>query len=249
MNMIVGAYAKDGEPHTRSIPSADNHSSRTAAESRHAQAMFGARRPESFYRGIGKRSFDIVVASAGLVATAPLILILILLVWMDGGQPIFGHSRVGRGNRIFKCLKIRSMVIDAEQRLAAILKTDPVAAQEWTTDQKLTNDPRVTRIGGFLRKSSLDELPQLINVLRGDMSIVGPRPITVAEVERYGSSAASYTAVRPGVTGPWQVSGRNDISFPERVALDVGYVNSHSFFGDASLIAKTALSVLRLTGK
>ena len=190
-----------------------------------------------------------ILAAAGLLVTAPLIFLLLLVVWIEGGQPIFRHTRIGQKRRSFGCLKIRSMHRGAEDHLKAILAADPAAAAEWAADQKLTEDPRVTRIGYFLRKSSLDELPQFMNVLRGEMSLVGPRPITADEIERYGAFANSYAAVRPGLTGPWQVSGRNDISFAERIALDVDYARNHSLRGDISIIIKTALSVLRLTGK
>lgn len=197
----------------------------------------------------GKRLLDIVVASAMLVCVAPVLIVLGVIVGLNGGQPFFAHARVGQFGRPFQCLKIRSMRHDAEQQLASILAADPVLAAEWAADRKLTNDPRVTRIGAFLRKSSLDELPQLFNVLRGEMSIVGPRPVTAEELERYGNARASYLAMKPGLTGPWQVDGRNEISYAERVALDASYARDHSLLRDVMIIAKTGLSVLKLTGK
>ena len=203
----------------------------------------------SFYSAYGKRLFDIAVAGLMLIAATPLLLALMVAVALDGGKPIFAHTRIGKHGRPFKCLKIRSMRVDAEAQLAAILAADPAAAAEWATDAKLTNDPRVTRIGGFLRKSSLDELPQLWNVLRGEMSLVGPRPVIEEELKRYGAAAASYMALKPGLTGPWQVDGRNDISYDSRVALDVGYARDHGFSRDFNIILRTGLSVLKLTGK
>ena len=202
-----------------------------------------------FYSAYGKRLFDIVVASLMLVALAPLLLAVMLAVALDGGKPIFAHTRIGRNGRPFGCLKIRSMRHDAEVQLAVILAADPVAAAEWATDCKLTNDPRVTRIGGFLRRSSLDELPQLVNVLRGEMSLVGPRPVIAEELKRYGPAAASYMAMKPGLTGPWQVDGRNDISYDGRIALDVGYAREHGFRRDLDIVLRTGFSVLKLTGK
>ena len=201
------------------------------------------------YQVWGKQVFDITVASLMLLALAPVLIVLIAIVALDGGKPIFAHKRVGQFGRAFGCLKIRSMRHGAEQQLADILASDPVSAAEWAADHKLTNDPRVTRIGAFLRRSSLDELPQLINVIRGEMSIVGPRPVTSEELVRYGEASASYLSLKPGLTGPWQVDGRNEISYEERVALDVAYVSGRGFRRDISIVAKTGFSVLRLTGK
>jgi lipopolysaccharide/colanic/teichoic acid biosynthesis glycosyltransferase len=141
------------------------------------------------------------------------------------------------------------MVPDAEARLADFLARDEAAAEEWARDHKLSHDPRITRIGDFLRKSSLDELPQLVNVLRGEMSLVGPRPITEAELRRYGPFAPRYLAVKPGLTGPWQVSGRNDIEYDERVLLDARYAGGITFAGDMMILLRTALVVLKMTGR
>lgn len=141
------------------------------------------------------------------------------------------------------------MVIDAEQRLAAILRQDPAAAEEWRETHKLTHDPRVTWFGRFIRKTSLDELPQLWNVIRGEMSLVGPRPIVTEEIGRYGAAFDSYARVRPGITGLWQVSGRNDTTYDERVAMDVDYARSVSFLQDLRILLLTARSVVLRTGK
>lgn len=205
--------------------------------------------PSDIYRAWGKRLFDVALGSMMLLAAAPVILLLLLIVSLDGGRPIFAHRRVGQGGRPFGCLKIRSMHMNAEEQLAAILASDPVAAAEWAADSKLSNDPRVTRIGAFLRKSSLDELPQLVNVLRGEMSLVGPRPITADELPRYGEATAGYLAMKPGLTGPWQVDGRNYISYDARVALDVEYARVFGFCRDFDIVLRTSLSVLKLTGK
>lgn len=223
--------------------------SSSLSQSWDASSASQGRKSTRFYPDRGKRLFDIVLATLMLAAAAPLLLFLTLAVWIDGGRPIFAHTRIGQNGRPFKCLKIRSMRHDAQAQLTAILAADPVAAAEWSADAKLTRDPRVTRIGAFLRKSSLDELPQLFNVLRGDMSLVGPRPVTAEEIERYGTAAASYMAMKPGLTGPWQVDGRNDISYDGRVQLDVDYARTYGFRRDLAIVFKTGLSVLKLTGK
>src|SRR5579872_2492863 len=171
------------------------------------------------------RLVDVIGAVALLVFTAPLIFVLALLVKLyDGGPVIFVHRRIGHGGNMFPCLKIRTMVMDADKRLDQLLATDANARAEWALDQKLRNDPRITGLGRFLRRSSLDELPQLINVLRGDMSLVGPRPIVLDEAPRYGHAIAEYQAMKPGITGLWQVSGRSDATYTERVRMDVQYV-------------------------
>ena len=196
-----------------------------------------------------KRLMDIVGASVGLVFAAPLILPAMFLIRRhDGGPAIFAQDRIGHGGKIFRCYKLRSMVVDAADRLQEVLDNDPAAREEWERTQKLTNDPRITRLGKFLRKSSLDELPQLWNILRGDMSIVGPRPIPAYEIPRYGTDFIYYTDVRPGLTGLWQVSGRSDTSYKERVALDVKYVREWSVFGDMQVIVKTIPAILMSKG-
>jgi exopolysaccharide production protein ExoY len=191
------------------------------------------------------RAFDIVVALVAIAFTAPLLIAVAMGVFLtDGGAPVFAHQRIGRGGRPFRCLKFRSMVVDAEARLAAVLASDPVARRDWERDHKLRRDPRITRIGDFLRKSSLDELPQLFNVLRGEMSIVGPRPIVAAEVARYGSRFAAYCRVRPGITGLWQVSGRNDTTYRRRVALDTVYARHKCLTLDLKIVMMTVPAVI-----
>lgn len=202
-----------------------------------------------FYRSVGKRAFDIALAVPLFLLFAPVIGVLFLIASRDGGRPWFSHQRTGRNGESFGCLKVRSMVVDAEARLAEVLERDPEAAAEWKESQKLTDDPRITRFGQFIRKTSLDELPQLLNVIRGDMSIVGPRPIVRDEVPRYGAAIRYYAQMRPGITGPWQVSGRNDLSYEERVALDVDYARKASLATDLRILAMTVISLLKRTGK
>lgn len=198
----------------------------------------------SWHHG-AKRSLDIVVSGMALVVLAPLLLIIMAIVAADGGPAIFGHARIGRGGRSFRCLKFRSMVPNAAEVLAQLLQNDPEAARLWATSRKLPRDPRVTRIGRFLRATSLDELPQLFNVLRGEMSLVGPRPVVQEELDQhYGVAAASYLMVRPGITGLWQISGRSDTSYTERVALDCRYVREFSFWRDLKILFKTVPAVL-----
>lgn len=198
---------------------------------------------------IAKRALDIIGAGVGLVLLAPFFLIVALLVRADGGPAFFAHQRVGRGGKLFGCLKFRSMVIDSQARLEALLANDPAARAEWEATRKLKNDPRITRIGRFLRSTSLDELPQLINVLRGEMSLVGPRPVLEAEIDRYyGAAAAHYMAVRPGITGLWQVSGRSETSYESRVALDVAYVSRPSMIADLAILLRTPVAVLSRRG-
>lgn len=186
-----------------------------------------------------------MVALLILVAILPiLLLIAALIAWQDGMPVTFGHYRVGRNGQLFKCLKFRSMVKDSASRLEHLLATDPAAKAEWDRDHKLTHDPRITAIGNFLRKTSLDELPQLINVVRGEMNLVGPRPITVPELAKYGATRPHYLSVQPGLTGLWQVSGRNDLSYEERVDLDRQYVNNKSVWLDFKIFFKTFQVVL-----
>jgi lipopolysaccharide/colanic/teichoic acid biosynthesis glycosyltransferase len=200
-------------------------------------------------RPAAKRAMDIAGATALLLLALPAFLVLASLVRMDGGPVFYAHQRVGRGGRLFGCLKFRSMVADADRRLAALLDRDPTARREWEATRKLKNDPRVTWVGRFLRATSLDELPQLINVLKGEMSLVGPRPVQAAELAAfYGAAAQFYLSVRPGITGPWQVSGRSDTSYAQRVALDVGYVTHPSLLQDVKILLRTPVAVLARRG-
>lgn len=196
-----------------------------------------------------KLAMDKTIAALVLLMVAPIFLIVAAVILLRDGNPVFfGHSRVGRNGRTFRCYKFRTMVRDADVQLSRLLAIDPIAREEWQTERKLTRDPRVNAFGRLLRKSSIDELPQLWNVLRGDMSLVGPRPVTSDESEKYGDAFSTYTKVRPGVTGAWQVSGRNETSYADRVKLDVDYVQTQSLRGDITILAKTAGVVLFGTG-
>ena len=214
-----------------------------------ATQTIGLERDRKALFPIAKRALDIIGAGVGLLLLAPFFLIVALMLRADGGPAFFAHQRVGRGGKLFGCLKFRSMVIDSQARLETLLANDPAARAEWEATRKLKNDPRITPIGRFLRSTSLDELPQLINVLRGEMSLVGPRPVQEAEIDRYyGASAAHYMAVRPGITGLWQVSGRSETSYESRVALDVAYVSRPSLLADISILLRTPVAVLSRRG-
>ena len=196
----------------------------------------------------GKRCIDVSVSLIGIVALSPLLLLLFVILRLDGGPTVFSHTRVGRNGAHFKCYKFRTMHTDAEQRLADLLSRSDAAALEWETHFKLKEDPRITPLGNMLRKSSLDELPQLINVLKGDMSLVGPRPVVEEELKLYGEFAADYLIARPGITGLWQVSGRNDLDYNERVTLDATYVRQWSHALDFRILLKTVWVVLTHRG-
>ncbi|KEO50867.1 sugar transferase [Thioclava pacifica] len=202
----------------------------------------------SVYERFGKRPVDITCAAILLILTAPLMVAIMLRLMLTGGTPVFAHRRVGRDGLSFRCYKFRTMRKDSSRVLRFVLRTDPAAAEEWAGAQKLLDDPRVTRIGLFLRKTSLDELPQLFNVLRGDMSMVGPRPVTDRELARYGRYLPAYLSVRPGVTGLWQVHGRGTTLFSERVEMDVAYVRKIRLFTDLKLMLQTAEVVFRRSG-
>jgi exopolysaccharide production protein ExoY len=196
--------------------------------------------------GAIKRVLDIFVAATTLVLLSPLLLAVVLLIYATMGRPIlFPQRRLGFDGQPFPCLKFRTMVKDAEAALRSYLDNHPEAAREWLIRQKLEHDPRVTAMGRALRRSSIDELPQLISVLLGRMSCVGPRPIVEAEVARYGRSWADYKKTRPGLTGMWQVSGRNRLSYGRRVALDRCYVRRWSLWLDLWILIKTIPAVLR----
>lgn len=195
-----------------------------------------------------KAVFDFTVAAAAVVVLSPLLIALAVLVRADGGPALFRHERIGSRNRRFHCLKFRTMVMNSHEVLERLLESDQAAAAEWHATHKLRNDPRVTRIGRFLRQTSLDELPQLFNVLVGDMSLVGPRPIVEAEVPRYDRDISFYFAARPGVTGLWQVSGRSDTSYAQRVRLDVWYVKNWSLWHDMAILMKTVPAILLRRG-
>ncbi len=192
-----------------------------------------------------KRTCDIVLAFTGIVLTLPLFIAIGLLVALDGGPVFYSHQRIGKQGRSFGCLKFRTMILGAQDCLEEYLSYNPDERHEWEHHQKLMFDPRTTAIGLFLRKSSLDELPQLFNVLIGDMSFVGPRPVTQAELSHfYGRKARFYTSIRPGITGPWQISGRNEIGYSQRVQLDTRYALRHSFLNDLVILMRTPAVIL-----
>ncbi len=195
------------------------------------------------------RMFDIIVAGAALTLLSPVLLALVLAIKvLDPGPLLFAHKRLGEGGRTFRCLKFRSMTVDADVRLARLLEADPAARAEWTETHKLRSDPRITPIGRFLRRSCLDELPQLFNVLRGEMSLVGPRPITAAEVVRYGRHFPVYCSLKPGITGLWQVKRQDQTSYRRRVAFDLTYARSRSLVLNCAILLLTVPSVLRGQG-
>ena len=197
----------------------------------------------------GFRTIEVLMTVGALLFLLPLLLVIAALVRLDSpGPALFRQNRLGQNGVLFSCLKFRSMAGDAEQRLDALLQRDPQALAEWTLHRKLSADPRITRLGAFLRRSSLDELPQLINVLRGDMSLVGPRPIVLDEIGHYGRRLAIYCRVRPGISGLWQVSGRSDTSYRRRVACDVLYVRRKSLRLDLQIVLATIPAVLLSRG-
>jgi undecaprenyl-phosphate galactose phosphotransferase len=195
-----------------------------------------------------KRCFDLAVSFSVLILGAPVFLFIAFQVSRSGRPIFFGHTRVGQHNRLFKCYKFRTMAPNADKLLADLLASSSEARAEWERDFKLKNDPRITSIGHFLRKTSLDEIPQLWNVLKGDMSLVGPRPVVTAELERYGSQVDYYLEAKPGITGLWQISGRNDVTYETRVYLDAWYVKNWSLFNDIVILFRTVKVIFRREG-
>ncbi|MEH0876419.1 undecaprenyl-phosphate galactose phosphotransferase WbaP [Pectobacterium cacticida] len=195
-----------------------------------------------------KRGFDIFGSLAIVIILSPVLITLFYLVSKDGGNAIYGHERIGRNGKKFKCLKFRSMVKNSQAVLRELLENNPEARAEWEKDFKLKNDPRITKVGKFIRKTSLDELPQLFNVLKGEMSLVGPRPIVDEELERYAGEIDYYLMAKPGMTGLWQVSGRNDVDYDTRVYFDSWYVKNWSLWNDIAILFKTINVVLKRSG-
>ncbi|WP_235962543.1 sugar transferase [Jannaschia marina] len=194
---------------------------------------------------VAKRAMDVVGAALLLLFFAPVMgMIALALLACGDGPVLFGHWRVGQGGRSFRCLKFRTMHRDSAEILAACLAECPARRAEWHRTRKLKEDPRISRVGHLLRVSSLDELPQLFNVLRGEMSLVGPRPVTEEELENYGADVVHYYAAVPGITGLWQVSGRNHTTYEERVALDVNYNLNRTLMGDLRILFRTVRVVL-----
>jgi Undecaprenyl-phosphate galactose phosphotransferase WbaP len=195
-----------------------------------------------------KRLFDTLVAALLLVLLSPLMLVIALLLKLEGGSVLFAHQRIGKNGRKFDCYKFRSMVPNAEQQLQNLLQHNAQLKAQWDKEHKLKDDPRISRIGDFLRRTSLDELPQLFNVLKSEMSLVGPRPIVQDELQKYGLEKSYYLMVRPGMTGLWQVSGRNDVDYETRVYLDAWYVKNWSLWYDLAILVKTIKVVFGRNG-
>jgi len=202
---------------------------------------------EGDYALVVKRLLDIVLATAALILAAPVLLILALALWIESGNPFYTQVRLGKDGRLFRMFKLRTMVPGAEARLQEFLDRDPALRAEWELTQKLKKDPRITPVGRLLRKTSMDELPQLVNVLLGDMSLVGPRPMLPEQMPLYLNPPA-YLGLRPGITGLWQVSARNEESFELRAIIDLRYAQRLSFWTDARIIAATVRAVWRATG-
>lgn len=199
--------------------------------------------------GRSKRTFDLTLAILGLLAIAPLLITIALLILCTSGRPVLiRHRRIGAGGREFDCLKFRTMLRNNEEVLRKHLLTDPAAEQEWRMTRKLKNDPRITPLGQVLRKTSVDELPQLVNVIKGHMSLIGPRPIVADEIGHYGDAFALYCRARPGLTGAWQISGRSDTGYDQRVRLDQDYVANWSFRSDIVILLRTIPAVLSTRG-
>lgn len=215
------------------------------------RASRGAGRSRSLYAAAGKRLFDVVAVVLMAPVAVPVVALAALAVAAGGGRPFYAQDRVGRGGRPFRCLKLRTMVPDAERRLSLLLAQDPALALEWERKQKLGRDPRVTTVGAFLRRTSLDELPQLWNVLRGHMSLVGPRPILPEQSDLYRRNFRSeaYFRMRPGITGSWQVRRRNGGGFSDRAAFDSDYHARIGIGTDLAILVRTVGAVLRATGQ
>jgi exopolysaccharide production protein ExoY len=211
-----------------------------------ASASYGQRAEQGFYRNVVKRALDVAAVLLSAPVVVPIVLILALMVAREGGRPFYSQFRVGKNGRPFRMWKLRTMVVDADARMTAYLDANPQARAEWDLNQKLRVDPRITRFGQVLRKTSLDELPQLWNVFCGDMSLVGPRPMMLNQQAMYPGKA--YYVVRPGVTGLWQTTDRNQTSFEARAEFDTMYNDSLSFAADMRIIFKTVGVVLKGTG-
>lgn len=196
-----------------------------------------------------KYSFDFICTLIGTVIISPILLLISIWIYFDSPGPvIFKHIRIGKNGKAFGCYKFRTMCMDADKKLAELLANDTAAKAEWERDFKLKDDPRVTKVGKFLRKTSLDELPQIFNVLKGEMSLVGPRPVVEEELEKYGEYLDDYLMVRPGITGMWQVNGRSDTTYEERVHMDSWYVRNWSIWIDIMLLWRTVRSVIKCEG-
>ncbi len=248
---VMRALSAAGLPHSLCLPVAGSGLASMRPDAIVGQdfVLMGERRGLSApLARLAKRATDVSLALVIGAFALPVAAVTALVVSLDGGPVLYGQERVGRAGRRFRCLKFRTMVQDSDARLADLLARDPQAREEWERDRKLRRDPRVTRHGRLLRATALDELPQLLNVLRGDMSFVGPRPVTESELPRYGQDLAAYLGVRPGLTGLWQASGRNNVSYERRVALDAWYVRNWSAWLDLVVMLKTVPALLTRRG-
>lgn len=204
----------------------------------------------SFYRRYGKRALDVMVGSVLFIGLMPVMAFVAIAVLVTSGWPIFHRAqRHGRHGRLFRMLKFRTMVRNADEVLHQLLESDKALASEYQQNLKLRDDPRATWFGSFLRRSSIDELPQLWNVLVGEMSLVGPRPVTWAEVRKYGSHSSTLLSLRPGMTGSWQVNGRNEVSYPDRMQLELDYCRSADLPGDARILLRSLIVPLQYNGR
>lgn len=203
----------------------------------------------NFVGNLAKTVFDYVATILGLISISPLMFYIAYRIKKeDSGPAIFSYDCIGKGGKKFRCYKFRSMVVNSKEVLEKHLSENPEAREEWETYYKLKNDPRITNIGQKLRKSSLDELPQLFNVLKGEMSLVGPRQIVADEIRKFGDNIKYYYSVKPGITGYWQVSGRSDVDYDTRVEMVVWYVKNRSFWMDMRILWKTISIVLKKKG-
>lgn len=246
MSIVEAPQAVKFPSHVQTPPPAAN-AQRTAARLLIDPDILTWRRP--VLGGWAKRTFDLIGAATALVIVAPILMIIAILIKMqDGGPVLYRQNRIGSRGKSFGCLKFRSMVLDADVRLNQHLSRNPDAAAEWRRSRKLIDDPRVTPLGAFMRATSLDELPQLFNVISGEMSLVGPRPIVEDELERYGRDRIYYFSARPGLTGLWQVAGRSNASYARRVAFDKDYIRRWSLSKDISICLRTVGVVLLRRG-
>ena len=227
---------------------ASTASGQAAMQMRVSALEWGVRSPaKGMYRRMGKRLADVALVLMTLPMTLPIILLCSIALWIESGLPFYRQKRLGEGGNMFSIWKLRTMVRNADQMLENYLAADPELRREWDTTQKLKKDPRITRVGSFLRKTSLDELPQLFNVLLGEMSIVGPRPMLPEQLPMY-ADPAPYFDLRPGITGQWQVSDRNENSFSHRSVVDADYHAQLSLPHDLKILFQTVGVVLRRTG-
>lgn len=248
LNYHIAAPLDWGWAYPAAFPAFDKAGGTTASPpaGRHYSTRHASGQPPAPLGGRRKRLVDMLVALCALVLASPLMLIVALLIKATAGGPaVYSHVRVGFHGKPFRCYKFRTMVANSEEVLREHLARDPEAARQWQEKRKLQHDPRITPLGMLLRKSSIDELPQLFNVLKGEMSCVGPRPVVADELCRYRSFVGDYLSARPGLTGLWQVTGRSNTDYSSRVALDSRYVRNWSLSTDFVILFRTIFAVIR----